>query len=126
MTDVFSYNLVFFIGRCSVEPELIGIGDGKSLVKFSMATNELYSGGVKHVEFHPIVVFGEKKCEFLLSHLKKGMLLAVKGKLKHKSTSTKAGWKKTYTNVVADDVIILEKWKKTEDKPIKSPGEAPF
>ena len=124
MADVFSYNLVLLTGRCSVEPESLPVGDGKSLVKFSMATNELYSGGVKHVEFHPIVVFGEKRGEFLLNHLKKGMLLTVKGKLKHKKVSTQAGWKRTYTNVVADDVIILSKLPKTEDKPDSK--EAPF
>lgn len=128
MSDVFSYNLVFLLGRCCIEPELKEITDGKTLVKFSMATNELYSGGVKHVEFHPIVVFGEKdgigkRGQFILDYLKKGMLLAVKGKLKHKSTSTQAGWKRTYTDVVADDVIILE-WTKKEDK-VKS-KEAPF
>lgn len=122
MADVFSYNLVFLLGRCCVDPERLETTEGKILVKFSMATNELYSGGVKHVEFHPVVVFGEKKCEFLLNHLKKGMLLAIKGKLKHKTIVMRNGVKKTFTNVVADDVILLDKWPKKEDKS----KEAPF
>lgn len=125
MSDVFSYNLVFLLGRCCIDPESIEIADGKTLVKFSMATNELYSEGVKHVEFHPIVVFGENKGKFLLEYLKKGMLLAVKGKLKHKTVESRVGsFKKTYTNVVADDVILLDKFSKKEDK-VKS-DEAPF
>lgn len=124
MADVFSYNLVMLTGRCCLEPELLEITDGRTLVKFSMATNEIYYDKTKHVEFHPVVVFGEKKGQFILNHLKKGMLLMVKGKLKHKTVALRGGPKKTYTNVVADDVILLEKFSKKEDKP-KS-GEAPF
>lgn len=128
MSDVFSYNLVFLLGRCCIEPELKETTAGKTLVKFSMATNELYSGGVKHVEFHPVVVFGEKdgigkRGQFILDYLKKGMLLAVRGKLKHKTVPMRSGPGKTYTNVVAEDVIILE-WTKKEDK-VKS-KEDPF
>lgn len=120
MSDVFSYNLVFLLGRCCVDPEFKEIADDKSFVKFSMATNELYHGGTKHVEFHPVVVFGEKKREFILDHLKKGMMIAVKGKLRHKTITFDAGQRKTYTNVVADDVILLDKWSK------KGAANAPF
>lgn len=128
MADVFSYNLVMLIGRCCLDPELKEITDGKTLVKFSMATNEIYYGGEKHVEFHPIVIFGEKKGEFILKHLKKGMLLTVKGKLKHKTVLQRNNLKKTYTNVVADDVILLDRWTKKEEKEEDKPGskEAPF
>lgn len=104
------------IGRCCVDPELKEITDGRTLVKFSMATNEIYYGGEKHVEFHPIVIFGGKKGEFILKYLKKGMRIIVKGKLKHKTIDSRGGFRKTYTNVVADDIILLDKWTKSEDK----------
>lgn len=120
MSDVFSYNLVFLLGRCCVDPELTEISDEKSFVKFSMATNELYFGGKKHVEFHSVVLFGEKKREFILNHLKKGMMIAVKGKLRHKTLSSSTGQKKSFTNVVADDVILVDKWSK------KGVSDAPF
>ena len=119
MADAFSYNLVMLLGRVCVEPEKKDIGEDKFLVKFSMATNEIFYGGQKHVEYHPVVVFGEKKCQFLLDNLRKGMLVAVKGKLKHKVFTFRTGLKKTFTNVVADDVILLEKFSKREE-------EAPF
>lgn len=117
------------IGRCCLDPEPIETTEGKTLVKFSMATNEVYYGGEKHVEFHPIVIFGEKKGEFILKHLKKGMLITVKGKLKHKTIDSRGGFRKTYTNVVADDIILLGKWKKSEDKEEEDKPEskeAPF
>lgn len=116
-------------GRCCVDPELKESVDGKTLVKFSMVTNEIYYGGEKHAEFHPIVVFGKKKGAFILAHLKKGMLLTLKGKLKHKTLVQSNGMKRKYTSVVADDVILLDRWtkseeKKEEDKPKSK--EAPF
>lgn len=127
MADVFSYNLVMLTGRCCIDPELKEITDGKTLVKFSMVTNEIYYGGEKHAEFHPIVVFGEKKGKFILAHLKKGMLLTIKGKLKHKVVVSRNGMRRTYTNVVADDVILLGKWTKKEEEEDKPKSkEAPF
>ena len=128
MADVFSYNLVMLTGRCCVDPEPKEIIGGTTLVKFSMVTNEIYYGGEKHAEFHPIVVFGKKKGEFLLAHLKKGMLLTIKGKLKHKTLVQSNGMKRKFTSVVADDVILLDRWTKDkeekEDKPKNK--EAPF
>lgn len=126
MADVHSYNLVMLTGHCCIEPEPIETTGGTTLIKFSMVTNEIYYGGEKHAEFHPIVIFGEKKGKFILDHLKKGMLITVKGKLKHKVVVSRNGMRRTYTNVVADDVVLLGKWKKEEEEDKPESKEAPF
>ena len=74
-------NEVRLIGRLGADPELIEYGDeGKKLLKLSLGTNDFS----KKVNWHNIVVFGEKQIEFINEHAKKGSSLYVEGELTYK------------------------------------------
>jgi single-strand DNA-binding protein len=47
--------------------------------------------------------------------VKKGMLLYVEGRLKSKSYKSKSGEEKSVTEIVADEVSILQSAKKSEE-----------
>ena len=74
-------NEVRLIGRLGADPELIEYGDeGKKLLKLSLGTNDFS----KKVNWHNIVVFGEKQIEFINEHAKKASSLYVEGELTYK------------------------------------------
>ncbi len=74
-------NEVRLIGRLGADPELIKYGDdGKKLLKLSLGTNDF----AKKVNWHNVVVFGEKQIEFISEHAKKGSSLYVEGELTYK------------------------------------------
>ncbi len=74
-------NEVRLIGRLGADPELIEYGDGeKKLLKLSVGTNDFS----KKVNWHNVVVFGEKQMEFINEYAKKGSSLYVEGELTYK------------------------------------------
>lgn len=74
-------NEVRLIGRLGADPELIEYGDeGKKLLKLSLGTNDFN----KNVNWHNVVVFGEKQIEFISKYAKKASSLYVEGELTYK------------------------------------------
>ena len=73
-------NEVRLIGRLGTDPEIIEYDKDKKLLKLSLGTNDFN----KKVQWHNVVVFGEKQIEFINEHAKKGSSLYVEGELTYK------------------------------------------
>jgi single-strand DNA-binding protein len=105
-------NSVQLIGRIGNDLELKEVGDGKKLLKLSLATNDTYKNAqgekVTETQWHNVVVWG-KPAEVLYKYSHKGAEIGVEGKLVTRSYEDKQGMKRYITEVLANDVALLGK-----------------
>ncbi len=110
-------NSVILIGRLTRDPELRYIpSTGNALTTFSIAVDRTFAGkdGQRQTDFFNIVVWG-KSAEYCANYLSKGRLAAVKGSIQNRTYDTKEGEKRYITEIVADNVQILE-WGERKEK----------
>ncbi|OIP81449.1 single-stranded DNA-binding protein [Candidatus Peregrinibacteria bacterium CG22_combo_CG10-13_8_21_14_all_44_10] len=105
-------NKVILIGNLTRDPELKETQNGQKVVTFGVATNREWttSTGDKQesAEFTECVAWS-KLAEICASLLTKGKLVYVEGYLKTRSWDQPDGTKKHRTEVVVEDMVILEK-----------------
>lgn len=107
-----SLNKVTLIGNLGKDPELSYTPSGVAVAKFSVATGERWKdqeGNVQEkTEWHNIVAW-KKLAEICGQYLKKGSKVYLEGKLQTRSWDDKTtGVKKYMTEVIADDLIMLD------------------
>lgn len=123
-----SVNLVMLIGNLTREPELRYTPQGHAVCSFGLATNRTWiSDGEKKesVEFHNIVAWN-KLAELCKQLLAKGRKVFIQGRLQTRSWEGQDGVKRTRTEVVAEDMVILDTKFKTQPQgtPIVSGASA--
>jgi len=105
-------NSVRLIGRLGDDPKVKNLGNGKTVVNFSMATSEIYrdSEGNKKTEttWHRIVALGQP-ATVAEKYLKQGSEVAVEGKLTNRSWEGKDGEKHYVTEVSVNSLLMLDK-----------------
>tara|TARA_R110000764_G_scaffold148971_4_gene236752 strand:- start:1934 stop:2275 length:342 start_codon:yes stop_codon:yes gene_type:complete len=105
-------NKVQLIGNIGQTPELKNLESGKSVLNFSLATNESYKDEkgekITNTSWHNIVAWG-KTAELLSKLTKKGSSIAVEGKITYRSWENKEGQKIRETEIVIEDFLLLDK-----------------
>jgi single-strand DNA-binding protein len=105
-------NKVMLIGNLTRDPELKKTTGGQSVCTFSIATNRTYTdaSGVKkdQVEYHNIVTWA-KLAEICGQYLVKGKKIYVDGRLQTREWDGQDGQKKYRTEVVAENMIMLDR-----------------
>ncbi len=104
-------NKVMLIGNIVSDPEARTIPSGQNVAKFRLATNRRWknqSTGEMQEEsqFHNIVAWG-KLSDIITQYTKKGQKIYIEGRLTHRSYEDQQGQKKYWTEVVADNMIML-------------------
>ena len=103
-------NKVQLIGNLGNDPEIINLESGKTLAKFSVATNESYKNAsgekVTDTQWHNVVAWG-KTAEIIEKYVTKGKEVAIEGKLTSRSYETKEGEKRYVTEVVCNELLML-------------------
>ncbi|RJR31204.1 single-stranded DNA-binding protein [Candidatus Parcubacteria bacterium] len=104
-------NKAMIIGRLTRDPETRTTPSGQSVASFGMATNRVWtdSSGQKQekVEYHNIVAWG-KLAEICSQYLKKGRKVYVEGRLQTRDWEAQDGTKRNRTEIVAENMIMLE------------------
>ena len=117
-------NRVMLIGQVGNDPEVKSTPGGTTVANFSLATNDARkdaSGAwVEQAEWHKISSFG-KTADVVSNYVKKGSKLYIEGKLQTRSWEDKNGSKKYMTEVVANQIIMLD----SHGKENKSGGNLP-
>lgn len=107
-----SVNKVILIGNLTRDPELKQTTSGQAVATFGIATNREWmtsgSESKKSTEFHEVVAWA-KLAEICHRYLRKGKLVYLEGYLKTRSWDDESGQKRFRTEVVLQDMIILEK-----------------
>ena len=107
-----SLNKAVIIGNLTRDPELRYTPSGTPVCSFGVATNRswLPSGSDERreeTEFHSVVAWS-KLAELCAQLLSKGRKVYIEGRLQTRSWETQAGEKRTKTEIVAEDMIILD------------------
>lgn len=111
-------NRVMLIGNLGKDPDMQFLEGNIAVAKFSLATTETYkdrSGKlISQTEWHTVVLW-RGLAELAQKYLHKGSLVYIEGRLKTRSWEDKEGNKKFATEVVGDNLIMLDK--KTDGSP---------
>ena len=103
-------NKVILVGRLGRDPEVRRTAAGTAVTDFSLATDRVWTkGGEKQseTEWHRIVAW-DRLAEICGEYLKKGKLVAVEGRLQLRKYEDKNGQKKTFAEVVASNMQMLD------------------
>ena len=107
-----SVNKVILVGNVTRDPDIRQTQNGQTIVTFGLATNRQWknSSGDKQdaAEFHELVAWS-RLADLCSKYVKKGKLLYVEGYLKTRSWDTPEGVRRFKTEVVVQDLIMLEK-----------------
>lgn len=105
-------NKVILLGNLTRDPEMRRTLSEQYVTTFGMATNREWvtkdMRKQQDAQFHELVCWG-RLAEIASTHLKKGHLIYVEGYLKTRSWDDASGVKKFRTEVVVEDLIMLEK-----------------
>ncbi len=103
-------NRVQLIGHVGQNPEIKNLEGGKKLAKFTIATNETYYNDKKEkiteTQWHNVSAWG-KVADVIEGFVSKGKEIAIEGKLTHRNYDDKDGVKRYYTEIVANELLLL-------------------
>ncbi len=107
-----SLNKVMLIGNLTRDPELRYTPQGSAVCSFGVATNRSWmpsEGGERReeTEFHRIVAWN-KLAELCSQLLTKGRKVYIEGRLQTRSWETPEGEKRQSTEIVAEDMVLLD------------------
>lgn len=102
-------NRVILVGRLTRDPnELRRTGNDLAFASFTVAVDNRFAKTEENrTNFINCVVFG-KSAEFLTNYAKKGSLVGIEGRLQSRSYDDKDGKRVYVTDVVCDNVQLLE------------------
>lgn len=105
-------NRVQLIGHLGQDPEIKTLDSGRKLAKFTMATNDSFVNKegerIENTEWHNIVAWG-KTAEIVEKFLNKGREVMIVGKITYRQYETDKGEKRYFTEIVADELLMLGK-----------------
>ena len=123
------------IGRLTAQPDARTTQDGAMVTNFSIACSEKWKdkdgNQQEKTEFVRVVTF-RKLAEICQKYLTRGKLIYIDGKLQTRTWDDKDGVKRYITEVVANDMKMLEKKEVSsgsgsyQGDPVVPEGDVPF
>ena len=105
-------NRVMLIGNLGKEPEMQFLEGNIAVAKISLATTETYKDKtgklISQTEWHTIILW-RGLAELAQKHLHKGSLVYIEGRLKTRSRVDKEGIQRNETDIIADNLVMLDK-----------------
>ena len=105
-------NKVILIGNAGKDPDFKTLQDGTPVAKLTLATTETYhlknGQSQTRTDWHTIILW-RGLATFTHQYIHKGSLLYIEGKLRNRQYEDKEGQKKYVIEVVADQVVLLDK-----------------
>ena len=98
------------VGNLGKDPEIRYAQSGTAVANFSVATNEAWNNRdgqrEERTEWHRVVVFG-KLAEICGKYLTKGKQVYIEGRLQTRNWDDRDGNKRTTTEIVAANMVML-------------------
>ena len=118
-------NRVILIGNLGKDPEVQHLDGNIAVAKFPLATTETHKDKngnlVSQTEWHTIVLW-RGLAELALKYLHKGSLVYIEGRLRTRNWEDKDKNKRSITEIVGDNLVMLDK-RKESDADINKDGE---
>jgi single-strand DNA-binding protein len=124
-------NKVILIGNTGKDTEYKTLTDGTAVAKLVMATTETFrlkTGEIQtRTDWHTIIAW-RGLATLAQQYIKKGALLYIEGKLRNREYEDKDGVKKYVTEVIAQQVVLLDKKEKNVQREVDNgdPEILPF
>ncbi len=101
-------NKVFLIGNLTRDPELSETNSGVSVCRFAIAVNRRFSSGdaERQTDFFNVTAW-RNLAETVARYTKKGNKVAVVGSIQIRNYEDNNGQKRTFVDIIADDVEFL-------------------
>ena len=123
-----SLNQAQLIGNLTADPELRYTPQGSAVINFSVATNRSWKdsqGQLKEeATFHKVVAWS-KLAEICSQILSKGRKVYISGRISNRSWEDKDGNKHYITEVVANEMIVLDNRRREEGETTPTKESAP-
>ena len=107
-------NKAILMGRLTADPELKHTQSNIPVTSFTLAVDRSF-GKEKQTDFLDIVAW-RNTAEFVSKWFRKGMLVAVSGRMQTRAWEDKQGNKRKTVEVVADEVFFAEGKKQQEEE----------
>lgn len=123
-------NRVMLIGNLGRDPDVQFLEGNIGVAKFPLATTETFKDRagklISQTEWHTVVLW-RGLAELAQKYLHKGSLVYIEGRLRTRSWEDKDGNKKFATEVVGDNLIMLDKRSDASGQlpPHAAPGDHP-
>ncbi len=105
-------NKVTLIGNLGKDPDFFVLDGNASVAKFPLATTETFKDktgkSISQTEWHN-VVFWRGLAELVNKYLHKGSCVYIEGRLRTRHWEDKDGTRKFATEIVGDNLIMLDK-----------------
>ena len=96
------------IGRLTADPEVRSTGSGKRVASYKLAVDRRFKQeGQQEADFIPCIVFGGG-ADFAEKYLRKGMKIAVEGRIQVRSYEDKHGGRSFFTEIVLESQEFCE------------------
>ena len=122
-----SFNKVILIGNVGKDPEVRHLETGIAVASFTLATTERYknrNGELQdQTEWHNIVCW-RNLAELSEKYIKKGAQIFVEGKIRTRSWADQTGAKRYTTEIVADNIRLLDRKGAVTGTPADMPVQA--
>ena len=122
-----SFNKVILIGNVGKDPEVRHLETGIAVASFTLATRERYknrNGELQdQTEWHNIVCW-RNLAELSEKYIKKGAQIFVEGKIRTRSWADQTGAKRYTTEIVADNIRLLDRKGAVTGTPADMPVQA--
>ncbi|NBX27421.1 MAG: single-stranded DNA-binding protein [Chitinophagia bacterium] len=110
-------NRVILIGNLGKDPEVQHLDGNIAVAKFPLATTETHKDKngnlVSQTEWHTIVLW-RGLAELALKYLHKGSLVYIEGRLRTRNWEDKDKNKRSITEIVGDNLVMLDKRKESD------------
>ena len=117
-------NKVMLIGNVGRDPEMQILEGNIGVAKFPLATTETFKDKngnlVSQTEWHTVVLW-RGLADLAQKYLHKGSLVYIEGRLRTRNWEDKDKNKKFITEVVGDNLVMLDKRKDAADTPLADP-----
>ncbi|MEX0935453.1 MAG: single-stranded DNA-binding protein [Gemmatimonadota bacterium] len=124
-----SLNKVMLIGNLGADPDVRMTPSGTKVVKISLATNRTFQDRTgqqqERTEWHRVTFFG-KLADIVEQYVSKGDRLYLEGRIEYSQTQDEQGGVKYWTDIVAQEMVMLGSMTGGSDAPGDAPSGSSF
>lgn len=119
-------NKVILIGRLTRDPDIRYTQDGICCARFSIAVNRRFTKNDHPEADFPNIVAFRKTGEFIEKYFQKGMKIGITGRIQTGSYTNRDGVKVYTTDVIAEEVELVESKKGNQSEQSKQTTPPPI
>lgn len=118
-------NIAILMGRPVADPEVKATANGTAVASYRLAVQRDYAGpdGKRQADFINVIAW-RQNAEFAARYIKKGMKIAVTGRIQSRSYDSQDGSKRYVTEVIADRQEFCERKDAQENAPLPGAPDA--